>query len=94
MKLDKLPLDKIVSWLHRYQYIIIGAIIVGLFVYAVSIINSQLSPTRDQAAYDEALSDIESIKFNQEAVETIVRLRDLNVDVDAIFDPNRTNPFE
>lgn len=94
MKLDKLPLGKITDWLHRHQYVIIGTIIVGLFVYAINIINTQLSPQRDQAAYDQALSSIESVKFNQEAVETIVRLRDLNVDVNAIFDPDRTNPFE
>jgi hypothetical protein len=94
MKLDKLPIDKIVRTLERYQYLIIGLIVVGLFVYAVNIINSQLSPQRDQAAYDAALQSIESIKFNQSAVETIVRSRDLNVDVNAIFDPSRTNPFE
>lgn len=94
MKLDKLPIDKILAWLRHYQYLIIGFIIVGLFAYTVSIIDRELSPERDQAAYDEALSSIESVKFNQEAVETIVRLRDLNIDVNTIFDPNRTNPFE
>jgi len=94
MKLDKLPLDKMVGWLQNKQYFLIGLVVVGLFTYAVSIINSQLSPQRDQAAYEAALNDIESVKFNQSAVETIVRLRDLNVDVGAIFDPNRTNPFE
>lgn len=94
MKLDKLPLDKVLGWLQSKQYFLIGLAVVGLFAYAVSIINSQLSPERDQAAYEAALGEIESVKFNQSAVETIVRLRDLNVDVDAIFDPNRTNPFE
>lgn len=94
MKLGKLPFDKMLGWVQRWQYFIIGGIVVGLFAYTVSIIDSQLSPARDQAAYDEALSNIESVTFNQDAVETIVRLRDLNVDVGAIFDPNRTNPFE
>lgn len=80
--------------LNRYQYALISVVIVGLFIYTVNIINSQLSAKRDQAAYDAALSSIKSVKFNQEAVETIVRLKDLNVDVNAIFDPGRTNPFE
>lgn len=96
MKLDKsqLSLTRITSALRRYQYLLVGLIIVGLFVYAVSIINSQLSPERDQAAYDAALAEIKPVEFNKEAVETIVRLRDLNIDVNAIFDPGRTNPFE
>jgi hypothetical protein len=94
MKLSRLPVDHVAALLKRYQYFLIGTIILGLFVCAINIINHQLSPERDQAAYEAALDSIESVKFNQEAVETIVRLRDLNVDVDAIFDPNRINPFE
>lgn len=96
MKLDQIStiLRRALEILTRFQYSIIGVVIVGLFIYAVGVINSQLSPQRDQAAYDEALSNIKSVKFNQDAVETIVRLKDLNVDVNAIFDPGRTNPFE
>lgn len=80
--------------LEKYRYLIIGGVIVGLFAYTVGVINSELSPARDQAAYEEARLQIEKVEFDQEAVETIVRLRELNVDVDAIFAPGRTNPFE
>ena len=90
----KQSLRRLLKSLGRYQYVVVSVVIVGLFIYAVSIINSQLSAKRDQAAYDAALGSIESVKFNQQAVETIVRLKDLNVDVNAIFDPGRTNPFE
>jgi hypothetical protein len=96
MKLDQLSpsLNRLLKNLAKYQYALVGALVLSLFVYAVSIINDQLSPERDQAAYDAALSNIKTVKFNQEAVETIVRLKDVNVDVNAIFDPGRTNPFE
>lgn len=96
MKIDKSQLSfaRITAVLRHYQYLLVGLIIVGLFVYAVGIINSQLSPARDQAAYDAALAEIKPVKFDKTAVETIVRLRDLNIDVNAIFDPGRTNPFE
>ena len=96
MKLEKIKslLASLSKTFGRYQYLLISLVVVGLFIYAVAIINSQLSTERDQAAYDEALTGIETVKFNQDAVETIVRLRDLNVDVNAIFDPGRTNPFE
>ena len=96
MNLEKIKpsLSRLFKTLRRYQYLLVSLIIVGLFVYAVTIINRQLGTARDQAAYDEALKNTKTVKFNQEAVETIVRLRDLNVDVNAIFDPGRTNPFE
>ena len=96
MRIDRLkkPLVKIFGKLHQYRYILLGAIIISLYVYAVGIINSELSPERDQAAYDKTRQSIERVQFNEEAVKTIVRLRELKVDVDAIFAPGRTNPFE
>jgi hypothetical protein len=96
MRLDNIK-KNLVSFfkkLRKYRYLIIGALIVGLFTYTVGIINSELSPERDQSAYEEARSQIEKVEFDQEAVKTIVRLRELNVDVDTIFAPGRTNPFE
>lgn len=96
MKLDKLKTKAahVGKILERYRYILIGVIIIGAFVYTIGIINSQLSPQRDQTAYDEARLNIDKVEFDQKAVETIVRLRDLKVDVDSIFAPGRTNPFE
>ena len=96
MRLDNIK-KSLVSFfkkLERYRYLIIGTAIIGLFTYTVGIINSELSPERDQTAYDEARLQIEKVEFDEEAVKTIVRLRELNVDVDTIFAPGRTNPFE
>ena len=96
MKLDKIKnqLQKATRQLSKFRYLLIGAVIVGLFVYTVGIINGQLNQERDQAAYDEARLNIEKVEFDQDAVKAIVRSRDLKVDVDAIFAPGRTNPFE
>jgi len=96
MKLDKLKpkLKSLGRQLGKYRYLLIGLTIIGVFVYTVNIINSELTPNRDQAAYEEAKLNIGKVEFNEEAVKTIVRLRDLNIDVDAIFAPGRTNPFE
>ena len=96
LKLDKIKdqLQKIIRRLSKYRYLLIGVVIIGLFTYTVSIINRQLNQERDQAAYDEARLNIEKVEFDQDAVKAIVRSRDLKVDVDAIFAPGRTNPFE
>ena len=96
MRLDNIK-KSIISFfkkLRKYRYLIIGTAIVGLFTYTVGIINAELSPERDQSAYEEARLQIKPVEFDEDAVKTIVRLRELNVDVDTIFAPGRTNPFE
>lgn len=94
-------LNKIISQIKpllrrvaRYQYLLIGGVIVALFAYTVSVINSELSPERDEDRYNQARLNIEKVEFDEDSVKTIVRLRDLNIDVEAIFAPGRTNPFE
>jgi hypothetical protein len=96
MKLSKLKdqFKKLFGKLKQFRYLIVGTVIVALFAYAVGVVNSELSAERDQAAYDNARQQVERVKFDQDAVKTIVKLRDLNIDVDAIFAPGRTNPFE
>lgn len=84
----------IITRLVKFQYLIVGTVIVAVFAYTINIINSELSPARNEAAYEEARLKIERVEFDENSVKTIVRLRDLNIDVSSIFAPGRTNPFE
>ncbi|HEX9679558.1 MAG TPA: hypothetical protein VGA08_02985 [Candidatus Saccharimonadales bacterium] len=90
----KPQLKQVLRFFSNYRYSLLGLVVVGLCIYSVSLVNSELSPERDEQAYQQALSDIDEVKFDQQAVQTIVRLRDLRVDVNSIFAPGRTNPFE
>lgn len=87
------PLFAHISRLYTYRYPLIGALIIALFAFTVLRINSYLDGSRDEAAFIEAKASVESFTFNQEAINTILELRDAGVDIEPSFPSGRTNPF-
>lgn len=79
--------------IKRYRYPLVGAIIVALFGFTVWRIDYLSAPERDEEAYNEQLSTVERINFDEEAIEEILKLRSADVDISPNFPGNRTNPF-
>lgn len=79
--------------LSRYRYPLIGTLIVGLFAFTVWRIDYHSAAERDNEAYEEQLSTVERVNFDEDAVEKILQLRDTGIDIEPNFPRGRTNPF-
>jgi hypothetical protein len=49
------------------------------------------NPTTIQV--DEAEKSVKIIQFKKESIDVIESLDDQNIEIDTLFDPNRTDPF-
>lgn len=96
MKFDIPFLDRfkqLFSVIRRFRYLIFGSIIVALFGFTVWRIDYLSAAARDEEAYQEQLSTVDRISFDEEAIEQILDLRDADVEVNPNFPGNRINPF-
>ena len=95
MNLDSLMplLKQFGQFVIKARYPIFAVIIVSLFAYTVLKIDAQSSTERDEAVYATKRSEVQRVEFNQDAIDTILRLRNIDVDIDPQFPGNRNNPF-
>lgn len=81
------------SIIRDFRYLIFGTIIVGLFGFTVWRIDYLSSPARDNEVYQEQLSQIDKIEFDEAAIERILELHDTDVKIAPKFPGDRINPF-
>lgn len=73
-----------------FIFIILGLAIMGYLVFQIRTLAAQ-EPSDDLLA--EKMGETRPIRIDEDAVETVKSLQDTNIEVKALFDQNRNNPF-
>ncbi len=89
----KKVLLKLASHVSTYRVIITALALCSLFAFTILRINGLSNPDVDQTKLNEQISSLKKVNFNNDAIEKIQALVDSGVEIDANFDPNRSNPF-
>lgn len=83
----------ITSSLRRHRVTIFIVTFLGIYVLLVMRINGFINDEPDQAALSGKLQTVQRLKVDQESVDRIQKLEEQNVDVKALFQQARQNPF-
>lgn len=81
------------EFIVRYRvtlFIIIIAVILSVMLIDISMM-SNASPTEAQVA--EAEKSVKIIQFKEQSIKVIDSLKQNNIEIDTLFDPNRYDPF-
>jgi hypothetical protein len=89
--LDKLKPE--VHFLKRYAVMLFIIVFLCIYGFLVIRVNSLVQSEPSQAALDEKLKTINRTKIDQSALDDIQNLQDQNVEVKALFEHARNNPF-
>ncbi len=97
MKIDRAIFDKfmkrIVAFAASYAvfiFIVSSLLILSFFVYRI---NSLANQEPSESAVAEKAGESRPARIDKNAVEKIQELQSTNVEVKALFDQNRDNPF-
>lgn len=76
----------------KNRIILTSLLVLGIGVLASTRITTLTNPEVDTAHLAEQLTTIQSVQFDQDAIERITKLRDSNIDIESNF-TDRNNPF-
>lgn len=80
--------------MRQYSTFIIVLVVLGMFGFIVLRIRTYATVEPTQAAIDEKLQALQRTQVDQEAIDRIKKLESSNIDVKALFDKARDNPFQ
>lgn len=96
----KLSIDDLVKKLqpilklgHKYFAFIFILVFLGVYVFLVQYIGGLVQDEPSQAAIDSKLKPVNRLKVDEDAVKQITQLESQNIEVQALFDQARQNPF-
>lgn len=97
MKLDLKKISDsfapVIAQVKQYSGFVVLLLVLGVFAFIIVRINFYASREPSQAAIDEKLLHLQRTKIDQAAIDKIEKLNSTNVDVKALFDEARDNPF-
>lgn len=79
--------------LGRYKVIIFLVAVLGLYVVLVQHIGQLIQNEPSQSQVDSKLSPVNKLTVDQDAIKRITDLEQQNVEVQALFNQARENPF-
>lgn len=96
ISLKNLPavINKLKTFFKQYATFIFILIGLGIFGFLVFRIRTLAGSEPDSSLVDEKTGQAGSISIDKSAVEKIQQLQDTNVQVKALFDQARDNPFQ
>ncbi len=77
----------------RYVPLLFILFVLGLYGYLVLHVNQLTQTQVSETDVQEVVSESPELKIDRRAIEAIERLEDQNVEVEAIFQEARDNPF-
>lgn len=86
-------LDPILGFGRKYLGFIILLLFLGIYVFLVQYIGGLIQDEPSQAAIDSELKPVSRLKVDEQALQQITELESQNIDVQALFDQARQNPF-
>lgn len=87
-------LSPVLDKVRSYGGFMLVMITLGLFGFIVLQIRSYATIQPTQSEVDQKLQDLKRTRIDQDAIEKIEELESNNVDVKALFDEARDNPFQ
>lgn len=95
MKFDSILklLKRALPFINKFRYPLIGALVIALFAITVFRIDYLSASERDEEVYNELITTVENVKFDQNTIDKILSLKETKVDIHTQFPANRTNPF-
>jgi len=84
---------KIYSFIVRHRvtlFIVVCASLLSIMLIDITRM-ADADPTAIQV--DDAEKSVKIIQFKKESIDVIESLDDQNIEIDTLFDPNRTDPF-
>ena len=81
------------AFIRKHTLLIFVLIFTGIYGFLAIRVNYLMQNEPSSAQIQEKLDTVKRVKIDQEAVDTIMRLRDQNVEVKILFDDARNNPF-
>ncbi|MCA9330473.1 hypothetical protein KC957_00340 [Candidatus Saccharibacteria bacterium] len=82
-----------VQFVTKYKKFLFGLVVLLILTFLVFRINQLSSAEPSEAAIDEKLQTVTRPKIDQSILDRIQQLQDQNVEVKALFDQARNNPF-
>lgn len=86
-------LQPLLMKLRKYAAFIFVLAFLGMYIYMVQYIDNLIQDEPSQAAIDSKLRPVNRLKIDQKAVEQINELEAQSIEVKALFDQARQNPF-
>ena len=84
---------KILKFISKYRYPIGGVVVIFVLSATINHISVLSEPEMNQELYNQGLSELEKVTFNEEAIDRIDALDKRTVNVTENIDSNRNNPF-
>jgi len=96
LKTTHLPpiVSTVLRQLNRYKVIVFVIIVAGVYAYILLQINSLSNAQPSAAQVSAQTSPIKSAHIDKTVVTQLQRLQDNSVNVQALFDTARNNPFQ
>jgi len=85
---------QIIAFLKKYAVLIFVLIALGIFGFLVLRVRTLVSTEPSEAAIEEKIGQAKPITIDSSAVAKIQKLQATNVEVKALFDNTRDNPFQ
>lgn len=82
-----------ITFLHRYMAFVCVVVFLGIYVYLVQHIGHLIQDEPSQSAIDSTLKPVNRLKIDQNAMQQITDLESQNIEVQALFEQARQNPF-
>jgi hypothetical protein len=79
--------------LQRYAVVLTFLLFTSAYGYVLFTVNSLNDPDVSDTAVAEGAESLPTPRIDEEAVEKLQSLKDNSVNVQSLFDQNRTNPF-
>lgn len=86
-------IQPVLSWLHKYATFVFILVFLGVYVFLVQYIGGLIQDEPSQAAIDSKLKPVNRLKVDEDALKQITDLESQNIEVQALFDQARQNPF-
>lgn len=83
----------VVLFFKRYAVMIFIVGFMGVYAYLVIRVNTLVQTEPSAGQLTEKLKDIKRTKIDEDAVSSILRLQDQNIEVESLFEEARNNPF-
>lgn len=84
---------KFVDFIKKYRLEFFLIIVGSIFAFLVIQISQNAIKEPTQEAIDDKIKTVQIPKIDQDAISKIEQLEDLNIEVKAIFNEARNNPF-
>ncbi|MDZ7786460.1 MAG: hypothetical protein U5L95_05060 [Candidatus Saccharibacteria bacterium] len=94
IQLNKLPTDKILAFVRRFRLVLFLLLFAVIYVYLLFYINGLNTKQPASGAVEDELETVKRLDLDQQALDRMRELTEENVDVRALYEETRNNPFD